>query len=118
MRLLICGDRDWTDQAMIERAVLALPRPPSVIIHGCARGADTMAGIIALKLGIPVLEFPAEWDRHGRAAGLIRNKRMLVEGKPTRVFAFHNDLARSKGTKHMVTIAAATGVPVEVNPGG
>ncbi len=38
--------------------------------------------------GIPVMTFPADREKHGRAAGPIRNKQMLEEGKPDLVAAF------------------------------
>ena len=84
MRVLICGDRNWTDYRAIEEYVESLP-PNSVVIEGECRGADVMARTAALKYGHRVLRFPAEWGRYGKAAGPIRTKQMLVEGRPERV---------------------------------
>jgi hypothetical protein len=64
-------------------------------------------------MGLPVESFPADWEQYGRAAGPIRNQQML-EAKPDRVFAFHEDLEHSKGTGDMVRRARKAGVPVEV----
>jgi len=75
-----------------------------------------MAGEIAKGLGLVVAAYPAQWDKYGRAAGYIRNRQMLVEGKPDSVFAFHERISTSKGTKHMMEIAAAAGVPVILFP--
>ena len=47
--------------------------------------------------------------------GPIRNGKMLAQGKPTHVVAYHRNLARSKGTKNMVEISLQKGVPVFVN---
>lgn len=49
--------------------------------------------------------FPADWDKHGRAAGLIRNARMLSESDPRVVVAFSPDLNFSRGTADMVAKA-------------
>lgn len=111
-RVLVCGDRNWDDEAAIERELRK--HDIDVVIHGCARGADSQAGRVAYRLGIPVLEFPAQWDEFGRAAGPIRNKKMLVEGKPTLVLAFHEDISSSKGTANMVKISHKAGVRTNV----
>lgn len=63
----------------------------------------------ARSRGIPVTAFPAEWIKHGKAAGFRRNETMLHDGKPELVVAFPG----SKGTAHMVRLATAAGVPVK-----
>ena len=70
------------------------------VIHGGARGADRYAREWATRrlsehpfpglLNIYVKEFPADWETHAKAAGPIRNRRMLEEGKPELVLAFKN----------------------------
>jgi hypothetical protein len=52
------------------------------LIHGDASGADRLSGEWAQSRGIPVRAFPADWAKHRRAAGPIRNKQMLEEGHP------------------------------------
>ena len=90
-------------------------RKTLVIIHGAARGADSIAGAVASRFeGVKVEEYPAEWKKHGKKAGPLRNIRMLQEGQPELVVAFHDDLANSKGTRHMATIAAKQGLEVFV----
>jgi hypothetical protein len=113
MRVLVCGARDWSDIGSIRRTLAALP-PDTVVIHGAARGADSLAGEAARELGLRVRAFPADWARYGKAAGPVRNRQMLVEGKPDRVLAFHADLAGSKGTADMVRQARAAGVAVRI----
>lgn len=110
MKVLVCGSRTWTDEGAVRRRLAELP-PDAVILHGGARGADAMAARAAADLGLQVRAYPADWGRHGRAAGLIRNVLMLDEG-PDLVIAFQRD--RSRGTEHTVTEARRRGVPVEV----
>lgn len=112
--LLVCGDRNWKDYDLIVQMLHKIPRD-TVVIHGGCRGADRMAGQAAKYLGMTVKVFWADWAGEGRAAGPKRNRRMLKEGKPGMVWAFHNDLARSKGTKDMVELAKAAGVTVVVH---
>lgn len=116
MRVLVCGDRDYDDINRIRAFCFYLPKHDTVIIHGDAKGADRMAGIAARESGLFVRAYPADWDRHGRGAGMIRNKQMLIEGKPDLVVYFHNDIAHSKGTKDMVNRALSMKIPVIGNP--
>ena len=47
------------------------------LLHGGARGADRAIGRAARQLGWSVEVLPADWRRHGRAAGPIRNRELL-----------------------------------------
>ena len=84
-----------------------------MIIHGAARGADVLAGDAANRLGFQIIAVPAEWELHGKSAGIIRNRKMLDMG-PELVIAFHMDLSKSKGTADTVREARHRGIPVEV----
>lgn len=113
LRLLVCGSRDWTDREMI-RAELKRIRPV-VVIEGECRGADTMARDEAHMLGIEVLRFPADWDGEGRSAGMKRNQKMLHEGHPDLVLAFHDDINKPHcGTRNMLEIAEKARVPTRL----
>jgi len=102
--ILVCGDRKWTDRALVTAALARFPKSVTVI-HGGAKGADTIAGEEAARLGMNVAVYNAEWERYGRGAGPIRNERMLKEGRPHTVLAFHDDLANSKGTASMLRLS-------------
>jgi hypothetical protein len=110
VRVLICGDRRWTDEEAMLRFVAQLPAD-AVVIHGAARGADRMAGELAHAGGLEVLAFPADWKRYGRGAGPVRNQQML-DAEPDVVAYAHDDLESSKGTKDMVKRAKKAGVSV------
>src|SRR5438132_3829810 len=100
MRVLVCGHRYWSKARVIKERVARLPAGTTVI-HGASRGADTIAGKVAAELGFAVEAFPAEWSTQGKAAGPIRNRKML-DTSPDLVIAFHENLERSKGTKDCV----------------
>lgn len=85
----------------------------SVVIHGGAEGADRLAGRWARFYGHQEEVYEAAWETHGRAAGPIRNHRMLIEGKPDRVIAFRMP-GESRGTDDMIRRARGAGIPVEV----
>jgi hypothetical protein len=107
--VLICGGREWNNALAVEREIDAVLQQLSKVIHGKARGADSIGGAIARNRGIPVQEHPALWNVHGRSAGPIRNREMmsalLADPDPDKeIWAFHEDLRLSKGTKDMVRV--------------
>ncbi len=116
------GDRNWTDTKIIRRELSRFPKGTRVI-HGAARGADEIAGRVATELGFEVMAFPADWPKYGRAAGPIRNQKMLEflmrqdPEEPKLVLAFHRNLGRSRGTADMVKRARSAGVEVKIIKG-
>src|SRR5574343_555058 len=112
MKIIVCGGRDFWDWDFLDSVLNTvckydyLPHPvePKVthIIHGGARGADSMAGEWARQNDIKEVVCQANWERKGRVAGIERNwamLRLLAEGD--QVIAFPG----GKGTAHMVKIA-------------
>ena len=64
----------------------------------------------------------ADWSSHGKAAGPMRNQRMLTEEhrleEPIDLcVAFSHDLAVTRGTGDMVRRARAAGIPVHLIDG-
>jgi|SRR6267378_286271 len=116
MRILVCGDRNWTDYELIVQTLQGLGRGPHRIIDGMARGADSMGHRAAMILWPREahMRFAAQWQNYGRGAGPIRNLKMLKEGLPELVLAFHDAIERSKGTAHMLKIAREAEVPVRL----
>jgi len=113
MRVLFCGDRNWSDIEMIaEELIDLLPKDPTIIVGG-AKGADSIAEGVARDLNLKVEVFKADWATYGRAAGPIRNKAMLESGID-KVLAFHDNLSMSKGTRNLVSQAKKMGIEVEV----
>lgn len=85
-------------------------RKPTCILSGAARGADTLAIEYAKLRNIPCREFPAQWDRYGKRAGMIRNREMLAHADA--LVAFWD--GRSRGTKNMVDIAKDAGIEIRI----
>jgi SLOG family YspA-like protein len=125
VKVLICGGRDFTDweyfrdkmhELCEERKWWAETEDDPYyrfsidveVIHGGAKGADSLADQWAVLNYLPFYEFKADWDKYGKAAGLIRNQQILDEGKPDVVVAFKG----GRGTAHMKRIARAAGVEV------
>jgi len=111
VKVLICGARDWSDKAFIKLKMQKL-KAGTIVVHGAARGADSLAGEVAEEMGLEVHPYPAAWGVFGRAAGPIRNEQMLNEEMPDAVWAFHSYIEGSKGTKDMMRQAQRRGIPV------
>lgn len=117
MRVLVCGSRHFKDPVLMDKVLSKVFDETCVLIQGMAKGADLLA-FKWLYTKYPDLwqhmndAYPANWKKYGKAAGPIRNKQMLEEGKPDLVIAF---LAPdSRGTANMISQAETMGVPVEV----
>jgi hypothetical protein len=83
------GGRDlvWSHQRVAaELLARSGGRLVHLLLHGGARGADAAIARAAHQLGWSALVMPAQWQRHGRAAGPIRN-RELLEQAVTRALA-------------------------------
>lgn len=116
--MLVTGSRHWRDGWVIDIVLQGLADwaldhgELLTIVHGACEGADELAGEWEGRPGVEVRPYPAEWDQHGRAAGPIRNREMLSRERPDVVFAFHEDLEGSRGTKDMTRRAVDAGLPV------
>lgn len=116
-RLLITGSRDWTDRGVIRDALAAWfnefgRNPESVLISGaCPTGADAIAESLWAQNGLPLERHRADWAKHGRMAGPIRNREM-VHSHPDAVIAFIKN--GSRGATGCVKEAKKLGLPVTV----
>lgn len=113
-RALVTGDRNWAAPEVTERVLneyaKRFPRHRMRIIEGGAKGADAAAAEWAKKRrGADHIQVPAQWSKYGRNAGPMRNRKMLREYDPDAVLGFHDDISRSKGTKHMIGLVTGKG---------
>ncbi len=78
--LIVAGTRTFDDYDLlkekIDRALLNHQNDEIIIVQGEAKGADTLAKRYAKEKGYECVSFPAQWDKHGKAAGFIRNRQM------------------------------------------
>ena len=109
-RVLVAGSRSWQNLHKIRMRLLRLPAT-ATIVHGGAPGADRAAGWLAEDFGFQVEEHPADWEKHGKRAGFLRNVEMLDSGVDL-VLAFWD--GESRGTKHTIDEARKRGIPVEI----
>jgi hypothetical protein len=118
-RVLVCGGRDYGNRERLFRVldealqVATASGKTFTLVHGGAKGADTLADVWATERKIAdeggmVRVYAADWNTHGRKAGPIRNKLMLTESKPHVIVAFKG----GRGTAHMMSISREAGTPV------
>lgn len=116
-RILITGSRDWTDEVAIESALepysyhpVGGPRP--VLVSGaCPTGADFIAEEIWERWGLPVEYHPADWEKHGKRAGPIRNQEMVNLGAAVCLAFIKN---HSRGASYTLAASQRAGIPTKV----
>lgn len=80
------------------------------VVEGGARGADKIGREWAKLHNIPYKTFPADWDKHKRVAGFIRNSEMAEYA--THCIALWDGVSR--GTKHMIDTAEKKGLKLRI----
>ncbi len=110
MRVLVTGGTTFSDWGLLCDTLDRLhdEHEISLLIHGAAAGADSLADYWAKLRGVESIPCPPDWERYGRGGGLVPNRQMLGDQKPDLVVAFPAD----SGTRHIVETAQKAGVKV------
>ena len=113
--VLVSGSREFPSKALVMDVMRQSFREGDCLIHGCARGVDSWAEEAARSAGVPVSRRPADWDRYGKRAGMLRNTAMLAEtlAAPSYLVLIFWD-GQSHGTKHMIDACQARGAAYSV----
>ncbi len=114
-RVVIAGCRNYNNyeeaKKYIEHCLFELQKYHSVIvISGCSSGADALGEGYAIENGLKVEKYPAEWEKLGRRAGPVRNRKMAEICDM--VICFWD--GESTGTKSMINWANKLGKPVYI----
>lgn len=132
LRVLVTGSRAWTDVETLERtlnAVWVLAKTQNlklVVIHGAHRpkreevrkgvwdqprkSADWLTHLWCQAIGVEEDPNAAKWNKHGKAAGRVRNEYMVKERSPDLCIAFMH--GATPGTIHCSNMAERQGIPV------
>lgn len=96
MKLAIVGSREFNDYSLMKEKYLEVSKDYDIdcIVSGGARGADSLAEQIAKDFDLELKVFPAEWNKFGRGAGMMRNT-TIVENSDI-ILAF--PIGKSVGT--------------------
>lgn len=106
MRVIVTGGRDFADRNSLFTCLNSL-KTITMLRHGCAHGADTLADEYARLHNVPVDRHPASWDRYGRFAGPLRNQQMLEAGVDLLVAC-----KGGRGTMDMLSRARSARIPI------
>lgn len=120
MRVLVCGTRDAENylgangRLVASLSSLCVDEHVTALIEGGCNGPDEWARQFANLHKIPCFTYRAQWAKHGKSAGPIRNQRMIDIGKPDLVVAVWD--GKSRGTRDMIERAVKAHVPVRIIP--
>ena len=103
MNLIVAGGREYNDYETLEEEIDEFVgiQDDLRIISGMARGADMLGVRYARERVLPLIEMPADWNKHGKSAGYKRNEEMAKYGNSCICFWD----GQSKGTGHMIDLA-------------
>lgn len=122
--ILVCGSRNFYDYNLLKSELdkyidkilnyqnnnLIFDKNNITILHGGCSGADSLANKYAKINNYKIIKIKAEWDKYGKAAGPIRNKKML-ELNPNIVIAFSSESQLTTGTKNTIDQAKLLNIP-------
>lgn len=125
-KVIIAGGRDFNDYPMLKLfcdTLLITKRITHTIIivsgkqvssddKGNKWGADYLGEQYAKENGFEVEEYPADWERYGKSAGMIRNHQMAQMANG--LIAFWD--GKSPGTKNMIAQAKLHEILVAIQP--
>ena len=108
MKLIVAGSRNFKDYEFVKNAIDNLPFKPDEIVSGNASGVDQSGEKYAKEKGIDLVIFPANWTKHGKSGGCLRNERMINYADALLVIWD----GESRGTQHMISLAIDAGLKV------
>ena len=105
MKLIIAGGRRYSLSAR-DIARLDAIEGVTEVVSGCAPGVDSDGETWAEEKGIPVRRFQPDWNRYGRAAGVVRNRAMAAYADAVALFP------GKRGTESMCEEARKAGIVI------
>jgi hypothetical protein len=108
VRVIIAGSRTITDMSEVLIAIHDSGFAITEVVCGGATGVDNCGRFWAASHNIPVKMFPAQWDKHGPAAGPIRN-RTMAENADALILVWDG---RSRGSRNMLSYARSSGLKI------
>ena len=110
LRCIIAGGRNIREYAIVEAAIEASGFVIAQVVSGVAEGVDRLGEQWGYAHDVPIARFPANWDRYGKRAGILRNGEMAAYAQA--LVAVWD--GRSPGTKNMIAQAHAHDLYISV----
>lgn len=110
MKTIIAGSRDYHNYDTLLEAIAESNWQISQVVSGGAKGVDRLGEEYATVMNLPLHIYEADWERHGRAAGPLRNAKM-AENADALIALWDG---KSRGTKNMIETAKKRGLIVYV----
>jgi len=100
MKIAIVGSRDFNDYSQLHYWMDRIRTlfPVDGFVSGGAKGADSLAENYARGCKIPIEVIKPDWEKFGKAAGMIRNGEIVKAADI--IVAFWD--GRSRGTKNSI----------------
>ena len=96
MNIAIIGSRKFSNYSFMKNSILNIVKIEDIdyVVSGGAKGADTLGELFAKEYNLKTMIFKPEWNRYGKAAGMIRNSDIVKNADI--IIAF--PIGASKGT--------------------
>jgi hypothetical protein len=107
MKVIIAGSRGINDRLGLVKAIKQSGFDVTEVVSGTAHGVDKMGEAWALANGVALKEMPADWSKHDKSAGPIRNKQM-AEYADAAIILWDG---KSRGTLNMIKNMSALDKP-------
>lgn len=101
-RLIIAGSRSFKNYKLAKEIIANMTSQKQndlIIVSGNANGADKIGERYAEEFNIPLEVYPANWEKYGKKAGILRNHEMAKVSDG--LLAFWD--GKSPGTWDMIT---------------
>ena len=108
MQVAVIGSRGFDDYELVSKTLSNIDI--TLLISGGAKGSDSLGERYANENNIETLIFKPDWEKHGKAAGMIRNTDIVNNAEL--IIAFWDEI--SKGTKDSITKAKKLGKKILV----
>jgi hypothetical protein len=106
MKTIIAGSRGINDYLKIKEAIAKSGITITEVVSGGARGVDQLGERYAKENNIPIKQFIPNWNKHGKAAGFLRNAEM-VEYAEAAIIVWDG---KSRGSKHTYDLSLQKGL--------
>ena len=111
-KVIISGPKNFSDYKFLKSKCdiilsrkLKDPDCKVIIMSGCTSGCDLLGEKYAKERGLSVQKFPADWNRIGKRAGLLRHKRMAKESNACILFFMSGGDDLNRPTKTLLSIS-------------